>query len=139
MVTVAVAGGLGGVGRTIADAVNESKKHKAITLTRKVSSEYLFFLNMFPPIDTFALQAPEVEDPNNPIIVVDYADIKALTAILEKNNVGVVISTIKFVSAEAGQAESNLAKAASASLYNRPLRNERLGHGLECSVAGRVR
>jgi uncharacterized protein YbjT (DUF2867 family) len=36
MVTVAVAGGTGNVGRTIVDALKKSQKHDVIVLTRKV-------------------------------------------------------------------------------------------------------
>jgi hypothetical protein len=36
MVTVAVAGGTGNVGRTIVDALEKSQKHDVIVLTRKV-------------------------------------------------------------------------------------------------------
>jgi shikimate 5-dehydrogenase len=37
MVNVAVAGGTGGVGRTIIDALKDNPKHKAIILSRTVS------------------------------------------------------------------------------------------------------
>jgi NAD dependent epimerase/dehydratase family enzyme len=37
MVTVAVAGGTGNVGRTIVDAFAMSRKHSVIVLTRKVN------------------------------------------------------------------------------------------------------
>ena len=36
MVTVAVAGGSGNVGRTIVDALKKSEKHDVIVLTREV-------------------------------------------------------------------------------------------------------
>jgi uncharacterized protein YbjT (DUF2867 family) len=36
MVTVAVAGGTGNVGRTIVDALKKSQKHDALVLTRQV-------------------------------------------------------------------------------------------------------
>lgn len=38
MVTVAVAGGTGNVGRTIVDALIQSQKHNVIVLTRKVKA-----------------------------------------------------------------------------------------------------
>jgi nucleoside-diphosphate-sugar epimerase len=38
MVTVAVAGGSGHVGRTIVDELRRSKKHDVIVLTREVSA-----------------------------------------------------------------------------------------------------
>ena len=38
MVVVAIAGGTGGVGRTVLDAITESGEHSAIVLSRTVSS-----------------------------------------------------------------------------------------------------
>lgn len=37
MVTVAVAGGTGGIGRTIVETLVEQGKHKVVILSRKVS------------------------------------------------------------------------------------------------------
>ena len=41
MVVVAIAGGTGGVGRTVLDAIAEAGEHKAIVLSRTVSSSML--------------------------------------------------------------------------------------------------
>lgn len=41
MVVVAVAGGTGGVGRTVLDAIAKAGEHKAIVLSRTVSSPML--------------------------------------------------------------------------------------------------
>lgn len=41
MVVVAIAGGTGGVGRTVVDAIAEAGEHKAIVLSRTVSSPML--------------------------------------------------------------------------------------------------
>jgi short-subunit dehydrogenase involved in D-alanine esterification of teichoic acids len=38
MVTVAIAGGTGGIGRTIAEVVKANQNHKVIILSRKVCS-----------------------------------------------------------------------------------------------------
>lgn len=43
MVVVAVAGGTGGVGRTVLDAIAKAGEHKAIVLSRTVSSPMLCF------------------------------------------------------------------------------------------------
>lgn len=43
MVTVAVAGGTGGVGRTVLDAIARSGEHNAIVLSRTVSLPVLPF------------------------------------------------------------------------------------------------
>lgn len=39
MVTVAIAGGTGAVGRTLVEVLASQEKHHAIILTRKVSTE----------------------------------------------------------------------------------------------------
>ena len=41
MVVVAVAGGTGGVGRTVLDAIAKAGEHRAIVLSRTVSSSML--------------------------------------------------------------------------------------------------
>lgn len=41
MVVVAVAGGTGGLGRTVLDAIAKAGKHEAIVLSRTVSSPLL--------------------------------------------------------------------------------------------------
>jgi len=43
MVTVAVAGGSGNLGRTIVDGLKESPKHNVTVLVRKVSSCHYMF------------------------------------------------------------------------------------------------
>ena len=40
MVVVAIAGGTGGVGRTVLDAIVKAGQHKAIVLSRTVSSPH---------------------------------------------------------------------------------------------------
>jgi uncharacterized protein YbjT (DUF2867 family) len=43
MVTVAIAGGTGGVGRAIVNSIVANGKHKAIVLARRVSSPAKYF------------------------------------------------------------------------------------------------
>ena len=43
MVRVAVAGGTGGLGRTVVEAIIASKKHDVFVLSRKVDSHYLAY------------------------------------------------------------------------------------------------
>lgn len=62
MVVVAIAGGTGGVGRTVLDAIVEAGEHKAIVLSRTVSSPllslqcssiyYALFRQQLPPQPT---------------------------------------------------------------------------------------
>ncbi|KAL9087171.1 MAG: hypothetical protein Q9165_006822 [Trypethelium subeluteriae] len=91
MVTVAVPGGTGGVGRTIVDAVRQTRKHIAITISRK---------------------APQTQDPTNPVLVVDYNDVDALAKIFEQNNVEVVISAIFIFDDTSSASEINVVRAA---------------------------
>ncbi|WAO90212.1 NAD(P)-bd-dom domain-containing protein [Fusarium falciforme] len=91
MVNIAVAGGTGGVGRTIIDALKDNPKHKAIILSRTVS-------------DGVDLGAP--------VIGVDYDDVDALQAVLEKHEINAIISALALHIIGVGQAQINLIKAA---------------------------
>ncbi|KAF3931171.1 hypothetical protein ABW19_dt0201893 [Dactylella cylindrospora] len=91
MVTVAIAGGAGNIGGILAKAVKASPKHNVIVLSRK---------------------APETQDPDAPVIAVDYEDVAALTEVFTKHNVNTVISVLALYSPAAGTAEVNLVKAA---------------------------
>ncbi|KXH60832.1 hypothetical protein CNYM01_09372 [Colletotrichum nymphaeae SA-01] len=92
MVVVAVAGGTGGVGKTILEQLQLSKKHEVILLSRKA------------PITPASGGAK--------IVLADYGNIEALSLLLEKHNVETVISTIGFVGPEAAQSQLNLIAAA---------------------------
>lgn len=91
MVTVAVAGGSGDVGRTIVDALKESPKHKVIVLVRKESKA----------------QGLDV-----PVFAVDYGDVESLSSLLETNNVHTVISALSVRGPNEGASEISLVKAA---------------------------
>ncbi|KAL4879236.1 hypothetical protein BJY04DRAFT_194103 [Aspergillus karnatakaensis] len=90
MVNVAVAGGTGGVGRAIVEALQGSKHH-AFVLSRKPSSS----------------------DANT--IVVDYNDIDSLVSTLETNNIHTVISTFGITDTSLAISQLNLIKAATGS------------------------
>ncbi|KXH43657.1 hypothetical protein CSIM01_11984 [Colletotrichum simmondsii] len=92
MVVVAVAGGTGGVGKTIVDQLKLSKKHEVILLSRKAPST---------PASGGAK-----------IVLADYSNIEALSLLLEENSVETVISTIGFTGPEAAQSQLNLIAAA---------------------------
>ncbi|KAL4784437.1 pyridoxal phosphate-dependent transferase [Aspergillus varians] len=93
MPVIAVAGGTGGVGKTIVDVLTQQAKHEVIVLTRKVHE-------------------------NNPIlnrakqIEVDYTNITSLTETLEKHKVHTVISAISLFEDEHSVSQLNLIKAA---------------------------
>lgn len=95
MVTVAVAGGTGGIGRSIVDAILASGKHDLKILSRKVQPD------IQRPLDPPKLIYPRSKaDPDleaklkTPIIAVDYSDVEGLTRVLEENNVHTVISAM---------------------------------------------
>jgi len=94
MVVVAVAGGVGHVGRTIVEVLSESTKHDVIILARK---------------------APEEKVSAAPVYIVDYSDIQGVAELLARQNVHTVISTISVTSEAASAAEVNLIKAAAKS------------------------
>lgn len=87
MVCVAVAGASSGVGKVIADAVAAGNKHEYIILSRNPSAELK-------------------------TVQVDYSDIDALAATLDKYQVDTVISGLSLTTDEAGQNQANLIEAA---------------------------
>ncbi|KAJ4317073.1 hypothetical protein N0V84_007526 [Fusarium piperis] len=88
---IAVAGGTGGVGRTIVDVLRDNPRYQAIILSRTIR-------------DGVDLSAP--------VIAVDYDDVEALQAVLEKRDINTVISALALHIIGAGQAQINLIKAA---------------------------
>ncbi|EXJ57236.1 hypothetical protein A1O7_07583 [Cladophialophora yegresii CBS 114405] len=91
MVTVAVAGGTGNLGRTIVDALKESPNHKVVVLTRKGS------------------KGPEMDVP---VFAVDYSDVESVAHLLETNDVHTVISALSIRGPTEGASEISLVKAA---------------------------
>ncbi|KAM0427881.1 hypothetical protein ACHAPT_007340 [Fusarium lateritium] len=95
MVVVAVAGGTGGVGKTIVSQLELSKDHTVFVLSRTVPE------NQAPGAVRF--------------IKVDYNDTASLTQCLEENEVEAVVSTINLQNEAASDAQLNLIEAADAS------------------------
>ncbi|KAF2793798.1 NAD(P)-binding protein [Melanomma pulvis-pyrius CBS 109.77] len=98
MVTVAIAGGTGGVGRAVSEAI-KSSQHKAIILTRKACMRH-------------SSQNEYDEDIGLPIIAVDYDDVDALTKVLEKYQIHTVISALALHIHGVGKSQVNLIRAA---------------------------
>ncbi|KAM5348281.1 hypothetical protein ACJ41O_008105 [Fusarium nematophilum] len=94
MVKVAIAGGTGVVGKTLADVLAGQTKHEAIILTRKEIGD-----------DSLAL----------PHFMVDYSDVASLTSFLEEQNVHTVISAFGINATSLATSQMNLVKAADAS------------------------
>ncbi|RGP77128.1 nmra-like family [Fusarium longipes] len=90
MVVVAVAGGRGGIGNTIADTLRQSPHHELIVLSRKVSD---------------IIRASDI------FVSIDYSDVDSMVKILEDNNVHTVISALAVADVTSSEAETNLVKA----------------------------
>ncbi|OQV09752.1 hypothetical protein CLAIMM_13841 [Cladophialophora immunda] len=92
MITVAIAGATGGVGRTILDHLELSGKFEVVVLSRKLPGA--------------------AASAGTKYLQVDYGDVEGLASALTENNVHTVISTIGISSLETSQAQCNLIKAA---------------------------
>ncbi|CAG7562570.1 unnamed protein product, partial [Fusarium equiseti] len=91
MVTVAVAGGTGGIGSTIVDTLRQNPHHKMVILTRKM---------------------PDLPQLSNAFVCVDYSDIDSVAKVLDENKVHTVISALRVFDSATSLAESNIVKAA---------------------------
>jgi hypothetical protein len=111
MVTVAVSGGTGGLGRTVLDAIAKSGKHNAIILSRKVS---LFDVsNACCSHLTELMQTTSATDTNGfKCFAVDYENVEQIEHVLEANNVAVVVSCLVLVDEASAQSQINLIRAA---------------------------
>ncbi|KAM6517763.1 hypothetical protein FSOLCH5_006531 [Fusarium solani] len=89
--TVAVAGGTGGLGRALIEAILADGKFDVVILTRKYDEE-------------------KEKQIGARILPVDYTNIEALTKVLEDNAVHTVISTLNIISST--EPELNLIAAA---------------------------
>ncbi|KAF2430777.1 NmrA family transcriptional regulator [Tothia fuscella] len=95
MVIVAIAGGTGGLGRTVQDAIAKSGQHDAIILSRTAGS---------------------TSSPNGfRRIALDYKDLNDIKHVLHENKVQVVVSCLVLVDDDSAQAQINLIRAAAQS------------------------
>lgn len=92
MVTVAIAGGTGGVGRTIVEELVGQDKHEILILSRKA--------NKIPGLESVR------------VIEADYEDVASVKESLKKHNVDVVISALALFAEESAKAQMNLIQAA---------------------------
>ncbi|WYZ35333.1 hypothetical protein EsH8_I_001609 [Colletotrichum jinshuiense] len=90
MVNVAIAGGTGGVGRSIVDALKDDPRHNTIILSRK---------------------SPTGVDFGVPVVIVDYNG-NDLHTVLEKYEISTVISALALHIIGVGQSQINLIQAA---------------------------
>ncbi|KAH6974334.1 hypothetical protein BKA56DRAFT_490357 [Ilyonectria sp. MPI-CAGE-AT-0026] len=97
---IAVAGGTGGVGRALVEAIIARGKHEVKILSRK-------------PNDTLS------EEVGVPIIVVDYTSVDALKKVFEDNSIETVISALSTMPEAGVPPEVNMVQAAQASKVTR--------------------
>ena len=129
MVVVAVAGGLGDTGRTIAEEMLKRNDHEIYVLSRKVSRRasrcgfqvvllllkvHIFRLTNWSKTHAGAASR---KPPENfaPIITVDYASVDAIREVLTEKNVDTVICTMNLHYPGAAESQINLIRAAAQS------------------------
>ncbi|RKL12254.1 hypothetical protein BFJ68_g8010 [Fusarium oxysporum] len=101
MAIVAIAGGTGGVGKTIVEHLQHHGAHKLFILGRK---------------------APAESTPESPtFLVVDYSSVEALTILLEDHKIDTVVSAINLETDAGGQSQLSLIAAADKSQTTRRL------------------
>lgn len=116
MTVVAVAGGTGGIGKTIIEQLVLSGKHEVLVLSRHVSESQVLEVLVVTKFHINDSNMPKVPDhPSQDgaqLIRADYGDVGSLTRLLELNNVDTVISAIGMHSEATEKAQLNLIEAA---------------------------
>ncbi|KAI4948172.1 hypothetical protein J4E91_006166 [Alternaria rosae] len=92
MVTVAVAGGTGGIGRTIVEELVRQGKHEVFILSRKASK--LSGLESVPVLET------------------NYDDVASMKDLIKKHNIEIVISALRLFDKAGADSQMNLIRAA---------------------------
>ncbi|RFU79992.1 nmra-like family [Trichoderma arundinaceum] len=90
MVKVAVAGGTGGLGRTIIDVLEASSEHDYIILSRESKEN----------------------SPQQNVVYADYSNVDSLTQLLDKHEIHTIISVLLIKTPEQRDAQLNLIRAA---------------------------
>lgn len=110
MSTIAVAGGTGGIGKTIVEALLQEPKYRVIVLTQSVrpliddASRALTHETQIPKEDPILKQTQQIQ--------INYNDLDSIVETLEKHAVHTVISAIGIYTDEAAQSQMNLVQAA---------------------------
>lgn len=108
---VAVAGGTGGVGKTIVEKLVQESRFKIIVLSRSVCGlEQRMISN--PILNGFQEPRQDIVLQKAQHVQLDYGDIASMTTELEHHNIHTIISAIGLVSDESSQSQLNLIDAA---------------------------
>ncbi|KAM5350821.1 hypothetical protein ACJ41O_007326 [Fusarium nematophilum] len=97
---IAVAGGTGGIGRALVEAIVARGKHEVKILSRKSN-------------DTLATEI------GSPVLAVDYSSVDSLKTVFEDHNIDTVISALSTMPEEGVPPEVNMVRAAQASKTTR--------------------
>jgi nucleoside-diphosphate-sugar epimerase len=111
MITVAIAGGTGGIGRTIVEELARQNKYNIVVLSRSVSQSPSVASQSVAHI----LKASIIQNLGIPILAVNYNDTTSIKKLLQEHDVKTIISTLGIFSEESAQAQINLIQAAIAS------------------------
>ena len=103
MVTVAVAGGTGSVGKTIVDAIFKARKHEVIVLTRTVHKQTLLPDHHHEASNS--VQPSKDSTPSAPACIVDYSNVEQVAGVLESKKVHTIISAIAVMDEISGDSE----------------------------------
>lgn len=111
MAKVAIAGGTGGVGRTILEELIRQKKHDVVVLSRKVCLSNAAQLTAYRSLTR--TQDTQIKGYESvPVLAVDYSDVDSTAATLQKHNIGTIISALSLFTEEVGEAQMRLIQAA---------------------------
>lgn len=111
MTKVAIAGGTGGVGRTILEELIRQKKHDVVVLSRKVCLRNAAHLAAHRSLTR--TQDTKIKGYESvPILAVDYSDANSTAATLQEHNIGTIISALSLFTEEVGEAQMRLIQAA---------------------------
>lgn len=113
---VAVAGGAGGVGKTIVEKLVQESRFKVVVLSRSVCSlEQSMISSLMLSYSQERRQDVVLQKAQH--VQLDYDDIASMTTELERHNIHTIISAIGLVSDESSQSQLNLIEAAEKAKY----------------------
>ncbi|KAI9148771.1 nmra-like family [Paramyrothecium foliicola] len=119
MAVIAVAGGTGGIGRAVVEAIVARGAHQVKILGRKANDSLAAELGV-------------------PILTVDYSDVASLTKLFEAENIDTVISTLSTMPQERVPPEVSLVRAAQASTKTRRFMPSNWGAPLDGEAAQKL-
>ncbi len=117
MVKVAIAGGSGGLGRVITDAIVATRKHEVFVLSRNVSTVNWHHgeWHALIQVETEQNKSPFSDGTQLKYLEIDYSSIAGIAEMLRANEIEVVISAIGILFEDTYRAQMNLIDGASQS------------------------